>query len=78
MWTGHYTVGRLRVVEHNKEKKYVLLRIKDFCLHPLLCQVFIGYFTEALQMILRGTKANGKETKCVHRGDEYHEFLVKW
>ncbi|GAI52915.1 unnamed protein product, partial [marine sediment metagenome] len=30
-----------------------------------------------IQMIV-GSKVTSEETKCVHRGDEYHEFLLKW
>ncbi len=77
MWRTYNTAGDLRVVEYNKGKKYIILRIENFVLHPLHCQYLIGYFRGVIQMIM-GTADVCQETKCVHRGDEYHEFLLKW
>jgi hypothetical protein len=77
MWRTYNTAGDLRVTEYNKEKKYIILRIENFVLHPFHCQYLIGYFRGVIQMIT-GIKAVCQETKCVHRGDEYNEFLMKW
>jgi len=77
MWSKHLTQGNLRAVEHDMEKGYVILRIEDFYHHPLHCQILIGYLSAALQMIIK-SKGICEETKCVHRGDKYHEFLVRW
>lgn len=77
MWRKHLTQGTLKVVEHDMEKRYLILRVEDFYHHPLHCQILIGYFPAVLQMIIK-SKGVCQETKCVHRGDEYHEFLVKW
>ena len=77
MWRKHLTQGTLKVVEHDMEKRYLILRIEDFHHHPLHCQILIGYFPAALQMIIK-SKGVCQETKCVHRGDEYHEFSVRW
>ncbi|MBZ9572269.1 hypothetical protein KJA15_02990 [Patescibacteria group bacterium] len=77
MWKRHFTVGDLKTIELNKEKRYAILRLKNFRLHPLHCQALIGYFSSVVEMIVR-SKATCEETKCPFRGDEYHEFLVKW
>lgn len=77
MWRKGCTVGDLRVVEYNKEKNYLILRLEDYRLHPIHCQIFKGSILSALQMILK-IKATCEETKCLYRGDNYHEFLVKW
>jgi predicted hydrocarbon binding protein len=77
MWRKHFTVGNIDPCELNEEKKCVTLRLEDFRLHPIHCQILIGFFSEALQMVLK-SKATCEEIKCVYRGDEYHEFLVKW
>ena len=77
MWRKYYTVGDLKVIEFNEKKKYAIIRLENFQLHPLLCQVFEGYFPSVLQMIVGGF-VTCEETKCTFRGDDYHEFLMKW
>jgi hypothetical protein len=77
MWRKHYTTGDLKIIEYDKKKKYAILRLKDFRCSSLFCQDLIGYFPSVLQMII-GSKVNCEEVKCIHRGDEYHEFLLKW
>ncbi|MBZ9571923.1 hypothetical protein KJA15_01115 [Patescibacteria group bacterium] len=77
MWEKYYTVGDLKVAEYDEEKKYLILRLENFRVHPLFCQVLKGYFSSILQMIVRD-EITCKETKCIFRGDEYDEFLLKW
>ncbi len=77
MWRENYTVGNLKVAEFDEEKKYALLRIENFRFHPLHCQDLKGYFSGVIQMIV-GKPVTCQEMKCIHRGDEYHEFLMKW
>lgn len=77
MWRRYYTIGELKVAEFNKEKKYAIVRIENFRLTSILCETFKGYFCGIVQMVVK-TPPTCKETKCVHRGDQYHEFLVKW
>lgn len=77
MWRKYYTEGDLKIVEVNKEKKYIILRIENFKCHPLFCQDLVGYFPSMVEMII-GKNASCEETKCVHKGSEYHEFLIKW
>ncbi len=78
MWRKYYTVGELKVVELNKEKKYIFLRLEDFPCHPLHChQILRGYFASTLKMVVRAD-VTCQETKCPFSGDEYHEFLIRW
>jgi len=77
IWREYFTVGDLEVRELNREEKYVILRLENFRCHQLHCQSLMGYFHTIVQMII-GSKASCEETKCLHRGDKYHEFLLKW
>lgn len=77
IWRRYYTVGDFRVLESDKEKRYRISRLENFRLHPLSCQHLKGYLSGMIQMIVR-SEVTCEETKCVHRGDEYHEFLFKW
>lgn len=77
MWRRYNRGGELKVIEYNDKEGYGILRVENFRLHPFHCQYLMGYFSSVVQMIV-GNKATCTETKCVHRGDEYHEFLLKW
>ena len=76
MWRKYFTVGNLKVIEYDREKQHSISRIEDFDVHPIQCQVLLGYFSTISQMITGG-KVVGKETKCIYRGDKYHEFLFE-
>lgn len=76
-WSKYYMVGDMKVMELNLEKKYIIARLYDFYSHPLHCQTFLGIIPTMIQMMLK-QDVSCKETKCVHRGDEYHEFVLKW
>jgi predicted hydrocarbon binding protein len=77
MWDEHYKFGNLEIAEHDKKKRRAVVRIKNFRTHPFLCYVFKGYTAGILGMII-GKDPACKETKCVHKGDEYHEFVLSW
>ena len=76
IWRKIYTIGDFKEVEVNREKGYAVYRIENFHIHPILCQTIIGYIASLLQMIV-GYEVIGEETKCVHKGDEYHEFYFR-
>jgi hypothetical protein len=78
IWRRYYTVGELKIIEFNKEKKYVIMRLENFHLHKLNCYVLKGYFVGILQMVIGGKDITCEETKCLCEGDEYDEFLLKW
>jgi hypothetical protein len=77
MWAQHYNFGKIELKEYDMKKKYVLISLDDFKIHPSICYVFKGYFAGILEMIV-GHKVSAEETKCVYRGDDHHEFLLKW
>lgn len=77
MWKKYNAGGNLKVINYDEDKKYAILRVENFCIHPLHCQYLIGYFSSVIQMIV-GKKGVCEETKCVHRGHDHHEFLLKW
>jgi len=77
MWGKHYTVGSLKSVEMNTEEKFIRARLYDIDLHPIFCDYLIGYFSSVIKMGV-GTEGKGEEVKCVHRGDDYHEFTIRW
>lgn len=77
MWDRYYTVGRLDPAELNEKEKRIILKVVDFKMHPLHCRILNGYFSEVVKMIV-GSSAVCQENKCSFRGDNYHEFIIKW
>jgi hypothetical protein len=77
-WKKHYNIGELIPVELSEEKKYAILRLKDFDIHPILCRYLGGYFCGITKMVIKSPQINFEERKCTFRGDKYHEYLLKW
>ncbi|MBD3208735.1 MAG: hypothetical protein GF370_04780 [Candidatus Nealsonbacteria bacterium] len=77
IWQRYYSQGDFEVTEVNEEKCFVVVRIKDFALHPLYCKGLEGYFEAMVKLVVK-KDTQCEETKCIHRGDKFHEFLIKW
>ncbi len=77
MWRRYYTVGDLKVIEINTAEKYLILTLSNFALHPFHCQLLEGYFANTVKMVM-GVPVTCEETKCIFKGDSYHEFVAKW
>jgi hypothetical protein len=77
MWRRYYTTGNLEMPEFSEESKYMVLRLKNFKIHPIYCNIQRGYFSKIAEMLVKSS-VTAKETKCVFRGDEYTEFLLTW
>lgn len=78
IWSKHWTVGELIPAELNAEKKYAVVRLKDFDLHPIYCVYLGGYFCGVLKMLVKTPQLIFEEIKCPFKGDEYHEYLIRW
>ncbi len=77
-WDKHHDFGSLEAVEHNKEGKYVIIRKRNFLMHPVMCSYHAGYFKGISEFVIKGDNLRVEETKCMHKGDEYHEYIIKW
>jgi len=77
MWRTYYTTGNLKVVEHNKEKRHATIRVTDYFLPLHQCYILEGYIAGVVRMVVKDPVIC-EETKCIHKGNEYHEFSIKW
>ncbi len=77
-WKKHYDFGILEAYELNEKEKYVVIRLKEYKLHPLLCVYFSGYFQRIATYVIKSQNVTIKETKCMFKGDPFHEFVIKW
>jgi hypothetical protein len=76
-WKKEYDFGSIESVQSEIDNQ-TIVRVRDYDLHPLNCLAFVGVGEEAFKYVLRGKKISVKETKCIHRGDDYHEYIVSW
>lgn len=77
-WKKHFTIGTLEPIELNNEKKYAVLRLKNYKTHPIDCRLFEGYFNRIAQYVFKSEEVRTEETKCIHKKDPYHEFITTW
>ena len=77
-WREYFTVGDLILKEFNEKEGYIIFQLKNFKIHPLYCKCLEGYIKGIVEMIVRNEKVECRETKCVFKGNPYHEFLVQW
>ena len=77
-WKSHFDFGELEAAEFNEKEKYLKVRVKGYKFHPFICACHAGYFLRIAQFVLQGEKITIKETKCIHKGDPYHEYLISW
>lgn len=77
IWQDHYTIGDLEMSDFSDKKRYVVLREKNFKIDPIYCKIHKGYFIKVAEMVVK-KPVTSKETKCMFKGDSYHEFLLTW
>lgn len=78
IWKKFLDIGSLEVSQLNEKEKYLVLRLKGYMLHPDMCRYFAGFFLRMEEFLIRSKKVTIEETKCIYRGDSFHEYLVKW
>lgn len=78
IWKGNFTLGSIENTEFSEERKYMVMRIEDFEIHPILCKFLTGYMVGLSIFVIKSKKINIKETKCPFKGDTYHEFIIWW
>jgi len=77
-WEKHYDFGKLEIGEFNEKEKYMSVRIKGYKTHPIVCIFHRGYFLRMCQYVIKSKDITMEETKCVFRGDPYHEYVARW
>jgi len=77
-WKNHFDFGELESYKFSEEEKYLILHEKGYKFHPLLCIYHSGYFLRIAQFAIKGKEITIEETKCIFKGDHYHEYIIKW
>ncbi len=77
-WYKNYDFGKIENVSYNKEKKEIVIREKEIKTHPIGCIYHAGYAKGLCEFALKSENITVEETACIHRGSEYHEFVIRW
>lgn len=84
LWKRYFSTGSLEASDfYNIEKGggggQGILRIKNLKIHPFYC-LYLGYFFIGIAKLTdpRLKEVKIEETKCMFRGDDCHEYLLKW
>ncbi len=77
-WHKNYDFGKLENVSYDEKKKEIIIRERGIKTHPLACVYHAGYFKGLCEFTVKSKNVTVKETECMHKGRNYHEFIIKW
>ena len=79
-WSKYFNIGQLEIKEFNQAEKKIILKIKDFNLHPVYCYCLKGVFAEIGRMAIKPETIICQEIECsFNKGEKNaHYFLIKW
>ncbi len=77
-WYKNYDFGKLENVSYNEERKEIIIREREIKTHPLACIYHAGYFKGLCEFAVKSKNITVEETECMHKGKDYHEFIIKW
>ena len=77
-WKEHWTVGQLESAFIDLKERYLIIKIKGFKAHPVMCAYWKGYFGAIAELSLNNKKVTVEEKKCIAGGDDHHEFWLRW
>ena len=78
IWRKFVDVGTLEISQFNEKEKYIIIRFKDYKFHSEMCRYYEGFFLRISEYVIKSGKVTIEETKCIYKGDPFHEFIVKW
>lgn len=77
-WKKHYSVGKIEIASYDKKNKEMTIRIIGYKSHPFTCLYHRGVFEKLIEICTGSDKVKVEETKCVFKGDPYHEYKFNW
>ncbi len=77
-WKKHFDFGTVETVKFDEQKRSAVFRVKGYKFHPIMCIYHEGYFQQIAQMAIGKKDVTIEETKCVFKGEPYHEYIIRW
>jgi hypothetical protein len=77
-WRKQWNIGSLECVELDKNKRHAILHLSNFEVDPILCKYISGYLLGSFEILGAVKNAKVEEVKCIHKGDDCHELIIRW
>jgi predicted hydrocarbon binding protein len=77
-WKKKSTTSTVKLVEFDKKKRKMTLKLTNYNRHSTVCYLLMNSFAKIVELASGSKKVEAKETKCAFRGDSYHEFQITW
>jgi hypothetical protein len=77
-WSKYFNIGEAEIEKYDLDKKYVILKIKNFDLHPIYCRCIEGVITGGINLVLKTKKMSCEEFECPFKEGKEHKYLIKW
>ena len=68
-WNKHYSFGEIEIIEHDDEKKMLVIKLKDFKVHKFAYIYLQGLFSEIVRVALGNKEVRSERTKDTSNGD---------
>jgi hypothetical protein len=78
IWKKFMDFGSLEVSEYNEKENCIILNLKGYKFHPLMCSYYKGFFLRMAEFLVKSEKIEIEEKKCIYKGDSYHQWEIKW
>jgi len=78
IWAKHFDFSELEGVKFDEKEKIMILRIKDYRIHPIMTQFYAGYFYAVSRCSISSKNIKVEIAKSVYKGDPYEEFKITW
>jgi hypothetical protein len=78
LWRRNVDYGVLESYEFSEGKRYMILRLKEYALHPLVCIYIRGYLTSLFEQIYGKDKIKTEEISCIFREGDFHDYKISW
>ena len=77
-WATNFDFGELEAYKFDEKNKFMVFRLREYNSHPIMCVDLAGYFLQMAKYVSNNKEVAIEETKCAFRGDEFHEYTIKW
>ncbi len=77
-WRKHFDFGSLEIENYDENKREMTLKIKGYDFHPVMCHYFTGMFHALFSLSVKSKEVKIEEEKCIYKGDDCHQFKLKW
>ncbi len=77
-WRKFYDFASIEPVEIDKEKRFLIIRIHGYDFDPIGCVYIKGFLITLSKFTIKAKNYSIKETKCIHEGEKFHEYIITW